>query len=162
MYTVLLFRRKKYQHLEKYLEKFRSGKIARERKFTLKQKSFGKFTHPLKYVSKTFDKKLESAEESWRNILGGKVILIYDLIYRLFQINNVKAIRKNNKCKNSAFGRPICIIVKAVSNFFMISNESYLIRLYIFTIKLFQRSVAAMYLFTKTFRAHICRKTMSL
>ena len=62
--------------------------------------------------------------------------------------------------KNDTFGRPICIMVKAIFNLFIISKESYLIPLYILTSRLFQKSIAAMYLFTKSFRAYICRKTM--
>ena len=60
---------------------------------------------------------------------------------------------KRNKCKSDTFVRPPCIMIKAVLNLLIILRESYLIPLYILSVKLFQKSIAAMYLFTKSFRA---------
>ena len=111
-------------------------------------------------LPKVSRKKLGQYGSAEKNFSTGWLIPIVDWIKRLFSRIKVDAIRKKNKFKNGTFVRPTCIMVKAVLNLFIISKESYLIPWYILTVWLFQKSIAAMYLFTKSFRAYNCRKTM--
>ena len=142
------------------MKKLPQGKIALERKFTLKQKSFEKITHPFEYSSKSFAQKIGSVWKCWKKLFYWMAHSYRWLNKTLIFKNKSRCNSKKNKFKNGTFVRPTCIMVKAVLNLFIISKESYLIPWYILTIWLFQKSIAAMYLFTKSFRAYNCRKTM--
>ena len=142
------------------MKKLPQGKIALERKFTLKQKSFEKITHPFEYSSKSFAQKIGSVWKCWKKLFYWMAHSYRWLNKTLIFKNKSRCNSKKSKFKNGTFVRPTCIMVKAVLNLFIISKESYLIPWYILTVWLFQKSIAAMYLFTKSFRAYNCRKTM--
>ena len=135
------------------MKKLPQGKIALERKFTLKQKSFQKITLPFEDVSKSFAQKIGLVWKCKKKLFQWIAHTYRWLIKTLIFKNKSLCISKKNKLENDAFLRPSCIMVKAVLNLFIISKESYLIPWYILTVWLFQKSIAAMYLFTKSFRA---------
>ena len=144
---------KNINSLAKYMKKLPHGKIALARKFTLKQKAFQKITHSFEYSFKSFAQKNGSVWKCRKKLFWWIAHAYGWLNKTLIFKNKSRCNSKRNKCKSDTFVRPPCIMIKAVLNLLIILRESYLIPLYILTVKLFQKSIAAMYLFTKSFRA---------